>query len=108
MTPYEKLANAIIVQAAHDYAAEYKKMKRLKAHEPPPDPPKPPDSAPSGKPGKTSSGRGEHANWEGKMRSCESELASIQRFFFSQWFEALSDANGPAIFRQIKKEAELS
>ena len=71
MSGYEALANAIIVQAAKDFSAAYKRMKRF-----------PNDT------------------------SAQDEVWDITKFFCSQWFEMLSDADGPTLLRKIKDEID--
>lgn len=68
MTGYEALANAIIVQAAKDFRAAYKRLKRF-----------PNDS-----------------------RAAD-EVRELTRFFCSQWFEQLSDVDGPTLLRKLKE-----
>ena len=71
MRGYESLANAIIVQAAKDFIAAYKRMERF-----------PNDT---------------RAQDEGR---------DIAKFFCSQWFEALSDVDGPTLLKKIKGEID--
>ncbi len=71
MTGYQALANAIIVQAAKDFRAAYKRMKRF------------PNDA-----------------------RAQDEVREITRFFCSQWFEMLSDADGPTLVRKMKDEID--
>lgn len=71
MSGYEALANAIIIQAAKDFKAAYKRMKRF------------PNDA-----------------------RVQDEVREITKFFCSQWFERLSDADGPTLLRKIKDEID--
>ena len=71
MSGDEALANAIIVQAAKDFTAAYKRMKRF-----------PNDTR------------------------AQDEVRDITKFFCSQWFEMLSDADGPTLLRKIKDEID--
>lgn len=71
MSGYEGLANAIIIQAAKDFRAAYKRMKRF-----------PNDTR------------------------AQDEVREITKFFCSEWFEALSDADGPTLLRKIKDEID--
>ena len=71
MSGYEALANAIIIQAAKDFRAAYKRMKRF------------PNNA-----------------------RAQDEVRDITKFFCSEWFEALSDADGPTLLRKIKDEID--
>ena len=71
MSGYEALANAIIIQAAKDFRAAYKRMKRF------------PNNA-----------------------RAQDEVRDITKFFCSEWFEALSDADGPMLLRKIKDEID--
>ena len=71
MSGYQALANAIIIQAAKDFKAAYKRMKRF------------PDDG--------------HA---------QDEVREITRFFCSQWFEMLSDVDGPTLLKKIKEEID--
>ena len=71
LSPWQKLANAIVEQAVEDYR---KVQARIKAN---------PMIA-------------DHA---------EAELRQLERFFRSQWFEALTDIDGRLILSRLKKEA---
>ena len=71
MRGYESLANAIIVQAAKDFIAAYKRMERF-----------PNDTR------------------------AQDEVRDIAKFFCSQWFVVLTDADGPALLRKIKNEID--
>ena len=71
MSGYQALANAIIIQAAKDFKAAYKRMKRF-----------PKDSR------------------------AQDEVRDITKFFCSQWFEMLSDVDGPTLLRKIKDEID--
>ncbi len=71
MSGYETLANAIIIQAAKDFRAAYKRMKRF------------PNDA-----------------------RVQDEVREITKFFCSEWFEALSDVDGPALLRKMKDEID--
>ena len=62
MSGYEALANAIIIQAAKDFKAAYKRMKRF------------PNS-----------------------KAAQDEVRDITKFFCSQWFEQLSNVDGPTL-----------
>ena len=68
---YQALANAIIVQAAKDFRAAYKRLKRF-----------PND------------------------RLAESEVRSCTKFFCSDYFQALTDLDGPALLRRMMKEID--
>ena len=71
MSGYEALANAIIIQAAKDFRAAYKRMKRV-----------------------PNDGR------------AQEEVREITKFFCSQWFEMLSDVDGPSLLRKMKEEID--
>ena len=71
MSGYEELANAVIIQAAKDFTAAYKRMKRF-----------PNDTR------------------------AQDEVREITKFFCSQWFEVLSDVDGPTLLRKIKDEID--
>jgi hypothetical protein len=68
---YEALANAIIIQAAKDFKAAYKRMKRF-----------------------PNDGR------------AQEEVREITKFFCSQWFEMLSDVDGPTLLKKMKDEID--
>lgn len=68
MDSYETLANAVIIQAAKDYRAAYRKYLKNPA--------------------------GNAAAYE---------MESLERFFASEWFRALTDADGGAILRRIRE-----
>lgn len=44
--------------------------------------------------------------WEDKCDTHRFNLASIERFFHSQWYQMLTDADGDAIFQKLKQEAD--
>ena len=67
---YEKLAAAIVVQAAKDYKEALRQEARGKA-----------------------------------TPSTQSTIIECELFFKSQWFEALSDLDGPVLMERIKKLA---
>ena len=67
---YEKLAAAIVVQAAKDYKAALRQEARGKV-----------------------------------TPSTQGTIIECERFFESQWFEALSDLDGPVLMERIKKLA---
>ena len=67
---YEKLAAAIVVQAAKDYKAALRQEARGKV-----------------------------------TPSTQGTIIECERFFKSQWFEALSDLDGPVLMERIKKLA---
>ena len=69
MDAYEKLANAIIIQAAKDYRVAKRKLRR--------------------KPGN---------------KDARTEAESIERFFRSDWFCALSDVDGEMLIRKLNEE----
>lgn len=71
MSGYEALANAIIIQAAKDFRAAYKRMKRF----------------------------------PNDVRT-QDEVRELTKFFFSQWFEMLSDVDGPSLLRKMKEEID--
>lgn len=71
MDGYQKLANAIILQAVKDFRAAYKRLKRF-----------PND------------------------RAAQSEVQSITKFFCSQYFEVLTDLDGPALLQRIIREMD--
>ena len=71
MSGYEALANAIITQAAKDFRAAYKRMKRF-----------------------PNDGR------------AQEEVREITKFFCSQWFEMLSDVDGPTLLKKMKDEID--
>ena len=69
MDGVERLANAIVLQAAKDYRAARRKIRKK------------PDN-----------------------REAQAEIASIRRFFLSQWFSELSEADGSYILRKLDGE----
>lgn len=71
MSGYEALANAIIIQAAKDFRAAYKRMKRF----------------------------------PNDVRT-QDEVRELTKFFFSQWFEMLSDVDGLSLLRKMKEEID--
>lgn len=71
MDGYQRLANAVIIEAAKDFKAAYKRMKRF------------PDD-----------------------KRAQDEVREITRFFCSEWFEVLSDADGPTLLRRMMEEID--
>ena len=71
ISPWQKLANAIVEQAVKDYRIE---QARVKAN---------PHNS-------------DHA---------KAEIRKLERFFRSQWFEALTDVDGRLVLSRLKKEA---
>lgn len=69
MTGYERLANAIIIQAANDYRAAARKLKK-----------------------------------NPRNHLAQSEVNSIERFFRSQWYEALTSVDGEMLLKKLKEE----
>lgn len=69
MSPYENLANAIILQAVKDYRAAKKKLKR-----------------------------------NPRNTLAQSEIESIERFFRSDWYAALTDVDGRMLIRKLREE----
>lgn len=69
MDAYERLANAIIIQAAKDYRAAKRKLRR--------------------KPGN---------------KDAQAEAESIERFFRSDWFRALTEVDGEMLLRKLNEE----
>ena len=76
---FEKLANAIVVQACKDYRDE---LNWLSAHQP------------------VTEEDEEDEKYIGHL----SEKDSIERFFVSDWFCALTDLDGQYIMQRIRKE----
>ena len=71
MDGYQKLANAIIVQAAKDFRAAYKRLKRFPEN-----------------------------------RAAQSEVQSLAKFFCSQYFELLTDVDGPSLLHRMMREID--
>jgi len=71
MDGYQRLANAVIIEAAKDFKAAYKRMKRF------------PDDT-----------------------RAKDEVREITEFFCSEWFEVLSDADGPTLLRRMMEEID--
>lgn len=70
MTAYEKLANAIVLQAVKDYRRALKRLKKC------------PDS-----------------------REARIEAESLERFFRSHWYSALTTVDGEYLMSELRKEA---
>lgn len=90
--PYESLANAVIIQVARDYLTARRKLKRHLANEP-------------------AERRGDGENpywrkWDEKRKDILIEINQLHGFFCSEWFMTLSDADGPALFERLRKEAD--
>ena len=88
MNQYKVLANAVIVQAATDYRAARRALKKcaLKAEY------------------TKNISRAELAKLETKMRTCRRMIRDVERFFRSSWFTMLSDADGRQILTELQKE----
>ena len=71
MDGYEKLANAIILQAVKDFRPAYRRLKRY-----------PND------------------------RHAQNTVREITQFFSSQYFEFLTDVDGPALLNRIMREMD--
>ena len=80
-TPYENLANAIIVQAAKDYKSVLRQLKKVPVPEP--DAPKP-----------------EKKGYEQLL----TEKSEILRFFHSAWYRTLTNVDPQIIISNIEKE----
>ena len=78
-TPYENLANAIIVQAAKDYRDQ---MLWLKAHRP----------------------LDEDDEKDADYIDAVAEKESIERFFLGGWFSMLTDLDGKVLLEKLKCE----
>lgn len=92
MDPYESLANAVIIQAAKDYRAGRRELKKLLSHEP------------VKKSGEDESVRWK--KWNTRKTDVENNLSDLKRFFYSQWFTMLSSTDGPALYERLKEEAD--
>lgn len=87
MEPYEKLANAIVLQAVQDYRTKVKKLKKFMAKKPGCD--------------------AEKEELDEKKKDVLREMQSIRRFFYSRWFEMLTNLDGDAIVQRLEKEANI-
>lgn len=67
MDCYERLANAVIIQAVKDYRRAYRKCRN------------------------------------GGSSMAMAEVRALERFFCSEWFAELTDADGRALLRKIKE-----
>lgn len=102
--PYKALANAIVIQAAADYRANPKLRKRFAArleiaekklaeaqltHD------------------EELIGRAERNRdrVQNKLYAIDADQRGIERFFRSEWFRFLTDANGELILQQLQAEA---
>lgn len=87
-TPYENLANAIVLCAVQDYR---KALLFLKRHPHTPD---------------LDTDEAVHDKRTGVLRSMivrkEDERDKIERFFRSEWFEALSNLDGEVLLKKIR------
>lgn len=90
MDPYERLANAVIIRAAQDYRSARKRLRRHLKNEPV----------------KLSDKDERWIKWDVKKKDMLIEISEIERFFKSEWFMVLSDADGPALFEKLRKEAD--
>ena len=71
MDGYQMLANAIVSQAAKDFRAAYKRLKRF------------PNSKPA-----------------------QSDVQELTKFFCSQYFELLTDLDGPSLLHRLMREID--
>lgn len=88
MTPYEELANAIVLQAVKDYRQAIHFLKRH-PHTPGLD---------------TEDAKNDERKrvLRDKIILNESERDDVERFFRSGWFETLSNLDGEVLMRQIR------
>ena len=86
MTPYENLANEIIVQAYKDYIEYYKHLKKVEAID--------------------TSQMDEKAlkRYEKKLKKAQSAVDDILDFFYSRWFGILSKVDPQIILNKLDEE----
>ena len=80
-TPYENLANAIIIQAAKDYKSVVRQLKKTPVPEP-------------------NALKSEKKEYEQLL----TKKSEILRFFHSAWYMALTNIDPQIIIRNIEKE----
>lgn len=83
---YQELANAIIIQASHDYIYYFKALKSLKMI----------DTS------KLSDVK-KH-KLEGKIKIAESDLNEVKRFFRSEWCRQLTNIDPEKILKRLDLE----
>ena len=81
---YENLAVNVIIRAAKDYRLYNRAFKRLMV-----------DKVPKGKAFK---------RWAKKCNKYHAGIKEIEEFFCSTYFATISDADGPAMLKDLQKE----
>lgn len=89
MDAYEKLANAIIIQAADDFRSYTKKLKTLKAVD------------------TRSMDAKALAKYKKKLDTVETDIREVVAFFYSDWYRCLTDVEPDAILDRLRKECGI-
>ena len=85
---YQELANAIIIQASHDYIVYYKVLKKLKL---------------------VNTGRLndiQKRKLEKKITAAKADLDEVRSFFCSEWIKQLTNLAPKRILNKLELEAE--
>lgn len=85
---YQELANAIIVQASHDYIVYYRVLKKLKL---------------------VNASRLndiQKRKLEKKINAAQADLDEVRSFFCSEWIKQLTNLDPKSILNRIELEAE--
>ena len=88
LDPYQRLANAIIIQACEDYRKYPKQLKKLQEA------------------GPKSSDEKELVKYEKKLNRIKSDIREVVSFFYSDWFPKLTTINPEYLLERLKKECE--
>ena len=113
--PYEALRNAIVVQAAEDYRASVRKIRRAKEKL------KPLEEKLSHLmliEAENDSAEARDLKWQinnteirintqtKAINSAAREIVQIEKFFLSEWYESICSVSGELILKELRKEAE--
>ena len=88
LNPYERLANAIIIQACEDYRNYPKQLKKLQESEP-----------------KNGDAKAK-ARYEKKLEQVKADIREVVSFFYSDWHSQLTTVNPEYLLERLNKECE--
>ena len=84
---YQELANAIIIQASHDYIVYYRVLKKLKLVN-------------------TRLNDIQKRKLEKKITAAKADLDEVRSFFCSEWIKQLTNLDPKSILNKLELEAE--
>ena len=103
--PYKNLANAIVVQAAADYRAN-PKLRELYAFKLAIAEQKLQEATLTNDQQLIKRAQRRKDYFESKVFAVDADQSEIERFFRSEWFQFLTNANGEVILEQIQAEMQ--